>query len=328
MFFDTMAGIVERHLPEFVGMMSKARIFRMESKRSETTTSEVVSKWEPDERTIENFRCPFAVVAIEKADSRSGRSGDCVVLSVKNEADRSFDYLYGRESGDDGAALAVGSLKALPGSDATTDISEWKHIAAFTSTVRLWYGSKKSGLRQGRPQLTIDTSTHNDVKKTAEELYRNRREMTTQQLRQALSELTKDIDELEAGMAFLTCCLAVLSVLAINEPASFVVEERPLHEPREMPKTIRRSFDRPHYIVLKPRQIRERFLYKNGIPDDERDDDGTPKVTPHERRGHYRRLQSERFKQARGQVLWIKPMWVGVQEAVVGGNRYKVRLDI
>jgi hypothetical protein len=39
-------------------------------------------------------------------------------------------------------------------------------------------------------------------------------------------------------------------------------------------------------------------------------------------------LQSERFVKAKGQVIWIDPVWIGPSEAVKGANRYKVRLDL
>jgi hypothetical protein len=106
-----------------------------------------------------------------------------------------------------------------------------------------------------------------------------------------------------------------------------VVEERPLTAPRETALQIRRSFDRPHFIVLKPRQIRERFLW-TAKEQEENDDEIKRQVAPHERRGHFRRLQSSRFVKAKGHTIWINPMWIGPQEAVKNGNRYKVRLDL
>jgi hypothetical protein len=71
--FDTLAGIVERHLPEFISTMREARIFRLDPHEDITVTG-AVERWEPDERTVENFRLPFSFVAIEEAERRDSPS--------------------------------------------------------------------------------------------------------------------------------------------------------------------------------------------------------------------------------------------------------------
>lgn len=93
MFFDNLAGIVERHLPEFTGRMRDARLFRMEPRAPSASASDTVSSWEPDQRTVENFRLPFPVIAIETCADRQGNSDRCTVLSVVDEQTRQLDCL-------------------------------------------------------------------------------------------------------------------------------------------------------------------------------------------------------------------------------------------
>lgn len=45
---------------------------------------------------------------------------------------------------------------------------------------------------------------------------------------------------------------------------------------------------------------------------------------PHQRRGHWRTLQAERFGDRRGQRVWVKPAWIGPSEWSYAGNVYRV----
>ncbi len=145
-------------------------------------------------------------------------------------------------------------------------------------------------------------------------------------LRDVRDEMLVEIDVTRANVAYAHLNCAVWLALRICEPSSFVVEQTHVDfKPRE-PKAgkVIRSPYRPHYIVLTPGEIRRRFI---------RDDEGEAVPSgltrrPHERRGHFRRLTSEKFVSKRGQVLWIKPCWVGKTEGVIGKNRYVVRLDL
>lgn len=46
--------------------------------------------------------------------------------------------------------------------------------------------------------------------------------------------------------------------------------------------------------------------------------------SPHQRRGHWATLKSERYKNKRGQRVWVRPAWVGDKEWIFEGNRYRV----
>lgn len=122
--------------------------------------------------------------------------------------------------------------------------------------------------------------------------------------------------------------LAAVEVAFINTPSRFVVEETPIHPAPPLQKgAIRRSPYRPHYIVLKPEQIR-RTLIPPAAPAVGEPPIPGGHVKPHERRGHWRTYRAERYKNVKNQRRWIEAMWVGPQDAVVGPNRYVVRIDL
>lgn len=277
MFFDTLAGIVERHWREKHSLMTKARIFRMEG--------DFELKYRNDEKVVENFRLPFPVVAIEIASSRTENGQFVIVIESRDVEKRLCGITACLTFGGDSVVISSGEIVALP--DGFPE--QGRACVAFdVKNLGYWFGGKKRGLVMAQTK-------------------------PTERLIGALDDAIK---------------YGVMSILAINTPSSFVVEERPLRQTEQHEHMIRRSSNRPHYIVLTPTEIKRRFLYPNVVSDDFDDDDGTSKVRPHERRGHFRRLQSERYKNARGQVIWIEPTWVGPSEAVVGPNRYKVRLDL
>lgn len=326
MFFDTLAGIVERHLPEMVDTMLKARIFRTEPKIATSDgSSDPVSRWLPDERTIENFRTPFPVIAIESAPARNAAGNRCTILTCKSAKQREFDFICAEKS-EDGAYIGAGSIIALPDAEQIIDLGDYQHVARMTSIMRMWKGSKKAGVKPLGSRLDIKASMQISKSKASLATV-NIDEMTVEQRQELAAQLHMHIDDHRATTCFLSCCFGILSVLAINEPASFIVEERPLVEPYKTQSRIPRSADRPQFIVLKPRQIRTRFMDHNKSEDDT-ENDMMIKRTPHERRGHYRLLQSERYTKARGQVLWIDPVWIGPSDFSKGPNRYIVRLDL
>lgn len=328
MFFDTLAGIVERHLPEFTGRMKAASLFRIEGKQTESVEA-TVSDWEPDAKTIENFRLPFPTLFLEYADSRNSPSYRGTLLFVEDAPTRRLGFLTGSANKDGTADIGAGSIMALPNAeDGYIPETRNQQIAVMKTAMRLWTGDKKS-LRALPMQLDVEAEVAFNVREGLHELVMPR---DKEKIVKLLSDAKLSLEKTMSISAYLSCGVAVLSVLIINEPGSFIVEERPLlptGEPKHL--AIPRAPGRPHYIVLKPRQIRERFIYPDRGEDPEADEVNElarRKVGAHERRGHYRRLSAERFKAARGRVIWIDPIWVGPSEAVRGPNRYKVRLDL
>lgn len=333
MFFDNLAGIVERHLPDLIGVMAGARMFRMDG-RGVKPASEAIESWKPDQRTIENFKLPFATIAFEETENRHGAATSCAVFWTVNEAERVLGFLVAQGQKRD-TFVTTGKLKALPNVEQEIAGDDMANVGAIQE-IAAWRGTKKAGLSSVTinpnwlKQFKVPESSPNrELFNRVFEKYDQGDPTWEDDLEKAkehLADLRGEVNQLDTSMAYMRCCLGVLSILIVNEPATFIVEETPLCSRSGNPNnTIRRSEGRPHYIVLKPREIRRRFLTVN---EHEPDDEERRKVAPHERRGHYRRLQSERFKAARGRVLWVNAMWVGPSEVVRGTNRYRVRLDL
>jgi hypothetical protein len=331
MLFDQLAGIAERHWPQFKPMLDEARIFRVESKplldRSAETNE--LESWHPDEQTIENYRTPFPVTAIEEAEGRDGPSKRCVVLEKVGEAsERVFRFLAG-DVQKDGLLLAHGTTWALP----TGEFAVKQRFDQFHRPTS-FHGFKleRSTLRKLDAELgECYTDRYQQVAACIDEF--NSQGVTThaqaiallEQHEMAREEVLRHIDQTELNLIWSVVTLGVLRVITINEPATFVVEERPLNLKDEVrnAKRIRRSQHRPHFIVLTPKEIRSRFITEQECTDAE-----PIKKRPHERRGHYRKLQSERYRFARGNVIWVDACWIGPREAVKGKNKYIVRLDV
>lgn len=114
---------------------------------------------------------------------------------------------------------------------------------------------------------------------------------------------------------------------AVNQPGRFIMEEAPVDVERIMRnKTYPKTHERPLYIILTPRQIRKRMH----LPEPEILDKLGRKVTPHERRGHYRVYRNARFKRAEDgsfKKRWVNHTWVGKSETVVDDRRYRVILE-
>lgn len=270
---------------------------------------EALEKWEPSEVTIENFRLPFPVCAFEESSSRNA-SGKHVVV-FENEGDpseRMIRFVVADKWNADSIGVATGIFKAIPsgkldlgGNAANQSIAEFKEIEAC-----LLHRGRVSPIDMPSSSFSGGDSVIN---------------MT----------ITKEDHDREwrkaiANIVDISICLGVLRVLVVNTPSEFIVEERPEPYRGEVRNANRilRSQHRPHYIVLNPKEIKTRFLNE---PEPDATEVEAIKRRPHERRGHYRKLQSERFRKARGNVIWIDALWVGPQEAVVGKNRYKVLLD-
>lgn len=108
-----------------------------------------------------------------------------------------------------------------------------------------------------------------------------------------------------------------------NMPSRWVVEvlTAQSHEAAKAGR-LRRAHQRPRFTTLTPGELRKLFG---------READGERKSpVVHQRRGHWRLLQSERFAKSgrKGQHLWIEATWVGETEAVVGNKKYIVRTDL
>lgn len=107
---------------------------------------------------------------------------------------------------------------------------------------------------------------------------------------------------------------------ALNTRDRFVVECSP-STPHKGPK-IPREHQRSTYTLLTVPEIRTTL----GLAAEGKQE-GTARA-PHARRRHWRTYEDERFVNMKGQRILIPATWVGPEETVVGGRKYRVRVDL
>lgn len=127
---------------------------------------------------------------------------------------------------------------------------------------------------------------------------------------------------LEALREHLRVCLilGILSIVWINRPKHYIVEQSAeiIRNPGKGDRDrVRRLAERSRHIVIEHDEIRRRWTDHHGTH-------GSP--MPHLRRGHYKTLRSERYKNMRGKVIWVSPCHVGGEcvEWREGAVSYKV----
>lgn len=104
----------------------------------------------------------------------------------------------------------------------------------------------------------------------------------------------------------------------IDAPCHHLVIETPsAFDPTKRRAKIPRANDRPRVRIIEPEAVRRIYPHLPGA-------DGGGTVTPHARRGHTRLMTSERFKEARGRRIVVRPTWVGDTEWKNGQTKYKV----
>jgi hypothetical protein len=115
---------------------------------------------------------------------------------------------------------------------------------------------------------------------------------------------------------------ALWRCMKINTPNRFIMEIASTKPRKKSKNKIRRSFERPEYILLTPDEIRK--VMKLPEPEDKRI------ITPHYRRAHLMVLRNERYKRnddGSFRKVMRKANWAGPSENTVGSKRYKVLLD-
>jgi hypothetical protein len=122
---------------------------------------------------------------------------------------------------------------------------------------------------------------------------------------------------------------ALQEIMLLNTPSRFIVEEVPLKQ-RIGGVKVPRKGDRPTYTLMTPGEVRRLFgADESATPQPESvDDKKRSGPAPHARRRHFRTLRSDRFTGKQGQVIEVNAAWVGPEERIAGGKKYRVRLDL
>ncbi|HYE21207.1 MAG TPA: hypothetical protein VEA69_22365 [Tepidisphaeraceae bacterium] len=137
-----------------------------------------------------------------------------------------------------------------------------------------------------------------------------------------------DIPQPAMDMAREHVAAALQEVMLLNTPSRFVVEQTPAKQRKQAVRIPRRE-DRPAFTLMTPGEVRKLFD-RSEDPDDAVDEGAKPRAAPaaHMRRRHFRTLRDDRFVNAKGKVIEVKAAWVGPEEHVANGKRYRVRLDL
>lgn len=111
----------------------------------------------------------------------------------------------------------------------------------------------------------------------------------------------------------------------IDLPRHYIVESTPRHvtenpekfKKREA-KRVSRFQDRPHWLIMDPEEIRRTW------PSGPSRGGTHAAPIPHFRRGHEKLLTGDRWTNKRGQIVRVRPTWVGDREWNHGAVRYRV----
>lgn len=316
MRFDKLAGILERNDAALARSLNEARLFVMDPiERSSNPTDS-----RPDsEIPLEvEMRLPFPVVALEREDA-------CVVLREQSLDPPVFEFVALTRGSARTDYVALGALEvgdSIQTVNTITQVCEPSSLQIFKVDRKFRVDPLPFDwglfLELWRDRGAND-SWESRLLKLQSAIERGE-EGAREQFREMIGTSKERINAMMAGIFNAGLQIAVLDLASVLEPANFIVESREDRIDDPPQRIVTRAHWRPHYIALKPFEIRKRLL----LPDPE-----VPVGTraPHERRGHYRTLRSERFKAARGKRIWVKPHWVGPREATVGKNKYLVLLD-
>ena len=300
MLFDKLAGFVERHAPAMVDLIEKTALFDFPYRAHETVRPGMFSQDDLDQ-----FFLPFSQVAIEDRAT-------CTFLfdSTEKQVGLSDPRCF-----IDVIALGCGDPDAF---------QDCNH--AVDSEMRQW--ARQEGLHQfafGRLLSMELPEGHTDYKIAGyvdRLLILNGRGEILSDLDSRQLRTFPDAEEACRGVLGNAITAVEELMLVNNNPEYFILERSPAKARQVKKGRITRSPDRLRFVPLKPEAIRKFMGVKQP------DGNGPGGRRPHERRRHWRTLNSERFTHKRGERILIEAQWIGPSEAVVGKTRYRVRLDI
>ena len=299
MIFDLLAGIVEKHAPEFVSLLHEAKLFGFPGRAHEILPHTITD--EEVEFLREQFFLPFRVTAVED-------TATCVVL-----VDRIPDQLgvSNLRFFIDCMPLAANNLEEFP-SVKKEDRAIWEGMDFPKGACAITFGlvamevnsdEPKRGWRVKGQVLRIMAATKDAV------LWDSNGQ-------------TEPVDPDSVIEVLRNPASAMEEVMYFNAPNRFIVEKSAVKVPKNhlKSKMVIRSHERPTYTLLTPKDARALMrLTEPGATGKH--------VTPHERRRHRRTLKSDKFVNKQGQTIVIPASWVGPSESVVGNKKYKILLE-
>lgn len=294
MVFDRLCAVAERHWPELRPYLDVARIFEFPGRAHEVLPKKVSNM----ERMHEEFFMPFDTVAIED-------SAGVVVLrdTEKNQVGlhqkREFiDCFMAHQSMDEFGDSPTHKrheeeiLRGIP-ADAMIISKGWIRYERIKEH-QYAVGELLESLYCTKDKILVPRDVFGKFMET------DRLSISDPEIRNAMA--------------------AIEEIMYFNTADRFVVEVTNTST-KTRGKKILRSIERPHYILLKPGEIRERA----GIKEDSSPTRQSPVL--HERRRHTRLLLSDKFVHKQGQKIIIPATWVGETELYKGKTKYVIMID-
>jgi len=289
MIFDKMCGIIERHFPDYIHLVEKAKVFYLPK-----SAQEVMSEFEIQNHLVfyDLFQLPYSITAIDYGDK-------CLILYDLQESALGIDnrrlvLLYCPQNHylkDNDTYLYVGIIKSaeIKNKSIIMDI-DWQHMFLV---------SKKE-----KP-VDILYHLHDNFKKSKN------------------IEQVESIFERNFNFFMQNINVVINEMYMFSNLNFFILEESPINTKKNKSVKVSRTHQRPLYTILRPHEIREKLNLDAPLaPDRKR---GSP--IPHERRAHLRRLTKESgYKEDK--IVKVKATWIGDSEKIIGNKRYKVILDI
>lgn len=321
MFFDSLIGICERHYPEVLSTLERAKIFSFPEIPHKVLPKEFTedSDWLED-----NFFLPFPITAIEDKAScvilidtekkQRGALGvrrfiECMPFASDHEAFREWDTDRERCIADH--QIAQDTIQQDPSFKKTFLVS-----FGFIDSMRI----VDSRNFLGAGELVM-----------CELLNKKEKKLTGLH---AFTGITND------GV-LRNVYSTMQEVLYFNNPTNFILESKIIKgKQKKKGKKVARSFERPIYTILKPNEIREKIHLPT-----QHGEHNSP--VPHDRRRHDRWLSSEKYNRdkdskprekkiipygrRKGESYYlhvdVPATWIGPSESTVGNKRYRVILD-
>lgn len=279
---------------QFARMIEQARLFELPY-----VPHEILSQASPAAKALETFVLPFPEVAVEDRTS-------CTFLFDTEKDQIGFGtkrlFIDVQHTTTAAAAYAGGD----PTFDLLRDLGEELFIANFGTIDRIVTEGERYAVL-GVCELQVTFSRERLVDVTTREQLSRLGDAVVQRFDTVLRNAVTALEEL---------------LLVTGDAEAFVLENTPLRPRAAKAGRITRSHDRPVYTLLRPEQIRRRLGLKAPA-----DGSGGARC-PHERRRHWRHLQSAYYTHKRGEKVLVPACWIGPSEAVVGQRRYRVRLDL
>lgn len=298
MIFDAFVGMAEHFLPEFRKPAERAAVFLFPGRAHEVLPEAMSDDVVRD--LIAMFFLPFPIVAIEDTAS-------CVILmdSKENQAGfsepRTFieitptDHRFAVEFADGASEEKVRAE--------SQDMPPGSYIVTAGKVENYEFD-----LNGGPEKIKVSGRVEYWFVATKNQLLVPARRVTT-------------TEDPIAAASLRNAATAIEEVLFFNAPGHFVVQRDHLKARKPAKGRIARAQDRSVFTLLTPKQIREEYIPPPAP--------GTgPAKAPHERRRHFRTFRSDRYIHAQGKTIVVPACWVGPDEAIKNGHRYKVRLDI